>query len=273
MLSLKSICKYITKSQVLWAIFLIFIAITTPVISSAHAEEDIFYYAKVESDNVYFYSSPAENGQRLFEIPNTYFVKLIGDENQTFYLAEYSDMVGYVKKSEVTAMDGTPANPYATSNFRIFSLEGIGLYSSPSLNEDNRIANIPYLAENLVYYGRIEGEETIPDKSDIWYYCRYNDTLDYGYVYSVFCDQLTDFVSNNEYFDVVEPSFESPSGLSGLSPVAMTFIVIGVSLPCIVVIYLLIKPTLLKDKVLNNHPKVHKKRHGDYYEFDESDLN
>lgn len=62
-------------------------------------------------------------------------------------------------------MDGTPINPYATSSFRIFSLEGIGLYSSPYFNEENKLAEIPYLTDDLTFYGYKIGEQSIPEKA------------------------------------------------------------------------------------------------------------
>lgn len=241
------------------------------------SQADDFYFAKVQSENVYLYSNPIDSSENiLFEIPKTYFVKLLDDENSDFYYAQYSDQFGYVKKNDVVAMDGIPQEPYATSSFRIFSLEGMGLYSTPSLIEENMIIEIPYLTDNLVYYGKIIGQQAIPDKSNEWYYCKYTstDTL-FGYVYSVFCDKLTDFADNYESFNIItSPTFSSSSSGNGLSTVAMTFIVIGVSIPCIIVFYLLVKPTIFKEKTSAGQTKIPKKRrHGDYYEFDESDLN
>lgn len=271
--------KKIIKNLFLLSIFIIFYCFLVVFSSFAanFSHADNFYFAKIQKEGVYFYSNPIDSSEyALFEVPNTYFVKLLGDENSLFYYAQYSDQFGYVKKSDVVAMDGSPQNPYATSSFRIFALEGMGLYSSPSLSTEDEIAQIPYLTDDLVYYGKISGQQAIPDKSNEWYYCKYtsSDTL-YGYVYSVFCDKLTDFADNYETFNIItSPTFSSSITPEGLSTVAMTFIVIGVSIPCIIVIYLLVKPTLFKEKAINNHTKIPKKRrHGDYYEFDESDLN
>lgn len=229
------------------------------------------YYAKVMEENVYLYSQPIDDAQYfMFSIPESYFVLLLGQENEDFFYAQYDDLFGYVKKDEVVVMDGTPAQPFASSQFRIFALEGMGLYSSPYFNNESILLEIPFLADNLVYYGNIQGQ-SIPGKSGIWYYCSYQGEK--GYVYSVFCDNL-DVTVNNEMFNVVDSPFFDDGSPNSLSPVAMTFIIIGVSLPCVVVIYLLIKPTFTREKVLDNNSKIHKrKRHGDYYEFDESDLN
>lgn len=263
---------FLTFSLVLIISFIFVFSINNSPALSSNAQE--YYYAKIQNENAFFYSNPIDNNENmLFKLPNTYFVKLLDEENTNFYYCQYSDQYGYIKKSDVIVMDGTPINPYATSSFRIFSLEGIGLYSSPYFNEENKLAEIPYLTDDLTFYGYKIGEQSIPEKSDVWYYCRLNTNSLYGYVYSVFCDQLTEIPVNNEYFSIINsPIFGNADSPKGLSSVAMTFIIIGVSLPCVIVIYLLVKPTLLKDKVLNNKPKL-KKRHGDYYEFDESDLN
>ncbi len=236
-----------------------------------------YYYAKIQKDNVYFYSSPIDNNEyMLFEIPNSYFVKLLDKEDSLFYYAQYNDQFGYVKIDDVVAMNGTPQSPYFISSICVYNFEGLGLYSSPYQIEENKLVIVPHLSSTITYYGKIYGQEAIPNESDIWYYCKYTSNSEiYGYVYSEFCYNFEQPSINNEYFTVIgNPNFNGSNDIDGLSTVAMTFIIIGVSIPCLIVIYLLVKPSLLKEKVFNNHPKIDKKkRHGDYYEFDESDLN
>lgn len=239
----------------------------------AHAEN--VYYAKITNNDVCFYSTPSKNNlSTLFVIPQSYFVKLIDDENEDFYYAKYKDLYGYVLKNEVVVMNGTPVKPFPTAHFRIFSPEGQGLYTSPYLNENNKITTIPYLSQNITYYGTLLGEQVIPDKSAEWYYCNYSSNDNYfGFVYSVFCDKLEEFSINSETFDIINsPQFNEKSASQELSSTSMVFIIIGVSLPCLIVMYLLLKPTLLKEKVINQSSHKRKNR-GDFYEFDESDLN
>ena len=239
------------------------------------AYADKTYYAKVEEDNVYFYSSPSKSTQStLFEIPNSYFVLLLGEQNEDFYYAKYKDVYGYVLKNSVSVLDGTPLNPFANITFRVFATQGLGLYFSPYQNENNLVSTVPFLTNNIACYGKIIGEQLIPDKSNEWFYCNYQaDENYYGYVYSVFCDKITDVEYNNERFSIIEnPSFTDETIENTLSNTSMIFIVIGVSLPSLVVIYLLIKPTFIKEKSLTINHRPRKKRHADYYEFDESDL-
>ena len=243
--------------------------------NKAFAEQSVSYFAKIQAEGVYFFQQPFdEDAQRLFCLPRSYFVKILSEENETFYRAQYDDVYGYVRKSDVVVMDGTPTTPYASARFRVFSLNGLGLYSSPQFIEGNLRAQIPYLTENIVYYGPISGEQTIPDKTNVWYYCRVTDTSQRGYVYSVFCDKLTEIPVNTQSFAIVsDPNFGSATPVHSLSPVAMAFIVIGVSLPCLIVIFLLLKPSLQKQPSLSSGKKQKSGKRSDYYEFDESDLN
>lgn len=243
-------------------------------VPTTYADESI--YAKVEKNGVYLYSKPNSNeSNKLFELPNSYFVRLLKKENDEFFYCSYKDVNGYVKISEVIAMSGKPQNPFIEASFRVYLPEGIGLYSSPTYSDQYRQTTIPYLTDTLTYYGTITGQEAIPDKSSVWIYCKFSyDRITYGYVYSVFCDKLPSISTNNERFNIVDnPFFSSSQKSTELTSVAMGFILVGVSLPCLIVLYLLIRPTWAKEKVEKSKPKLRAKRNKDYFEFDESDLN
>lgn len=239
------------------------------------SKADTIIYAKVETENAFMYTTPnSEDKNKLFILPQTYFVKLINVANDDFYYCSYKDIKGYVKKNEVVAMNGTPAHPYVEGLFRTFSLEGLGIYSSPQLSSEKCLATIPYLTDDLIYYGTITGQELIPEKSDQWIYCKYNDESSVcGYVYSVFCDKVPKITDNTESFEIISNPFTKTTKPSELSPVAMGFIIVGVALPCLIVLFFLIKPTLLKDKLNFPSPKLRAKKNRDYFEFDDSDLN
>lgn len=237
----------------------------------SNADEIIF--AKIENNESFLYSSPTDQDKfKLFILPQSYFVKLINQANDDFYYCSYKDIKGYVRKNQVTAMKGTPAQPYVEGLFRVFSLEGTGLYALPTLSA-TKLSTIPYLTDNLVYYGVIKGQ-AIPEKTDEWIYCRYSyDQNLYGYVYSVFCDKTPIYTQNTERFEVVDKPFEKEVSPNELSSTAMGFIIAGVALPCLIVIILLIKPALLKEKLTRQKPRLRARRNRDYFEFDDSDLN
>ncbi len=260
------------KKLILFSTILLFSLSFFYLIPLSHSATS--YYAKVEEEGVFLYSNPqiGQNNQ-LFELPKTYFVRLYEDASDDFYYCAYKDIYGYVKKSEVSVMSGTPTNPYVEAQFRVYSINGLGLYSSPKLDENLKIIDIPFLTDNLVYYGLLTGQEAVPEKSNKWIYCKYSASNNvYGYVYSVFCDNLTSFSPNNETFDIVETPFPSKQSISELTPIAMGFIIVGVSLPCLIVLYLLVRPSMQREKIETTKPKMKAKRHKDYFEFDDGDL-
>ena len=264
------------KKSIILSIFILFqFVFSSPLLKISNAAQKQTFYAKVEKEESYFYSDPIDqDSSKMFVLPASYFVYLTDQAGDEFFVAQYKDLYGYVKKQDVTVMSGTPNTPFASANFTISNPEGVSLYASPSFSNSSKLARIEYLTIISTYYGSLPGEN-VPELENEWYYCKINqDENDiFGYVYSYFCYKESTIPTNTETFDVVEnPAFEiSPTLSQPLSEVAMAFIVIGVSLPCLLIIYLLIKPSLQKGKFTEKRKP--KKRHGDYFEFDENDLN
>ena len=159
------------KKIIVIFIFLLSICLVTPA-QYIYASGE--FYGRILSTNIYLYSSPSssdDNQNQIFMLPITYFVKLLGDENDLYYKAEYKGIFGYVKKSEVSCIDKTPVTPYANNiSFRIFTPSGANLRTSP--NETNGISNlvttIPFMCTNLEFYGQALGEEAISYKGNVW---------------------------------------------------------------------------------------------------------
>ncbi len=253
---------------------------------------DSVYYGRAIENGIYIYSSPTildDKSNRIFEIPKTYFVQLLGDENDLFYKASYNSIYGYVLKSEVSCINQTPQNAYAINiNFRVFTPSGANLRSSPneSKGATNLITSIPFLETNLVYYGICEGEEAISYKGNIWYYCKYitQNQEYYGYVYSPLCDLLTPINENTEKFEYVTPNFsvpdkngDDPDKYLSISTPWQIIIIVLISLPCIFIIYFLFKQTKIamqqpkksnSVKMKKKKKKISRLKHSDYYELD-----
>ncbi len=262
------------KKLILLMFFAFFISFISPQISEQKAfAKSTEIYAKITSNNIYFYSLAEEKEEcKLFLLPASYFVLLLSAK-EDFYYAKYQDVFGYVKQSDVVPMRGVPSNPYAKASFRVFALDGLGLFKSPKMSAE-KIATLPYLCDDFTFYGCINGEEAVPNKSNQWYFVKYSQSGKMGYVYSVFCDNFSTIPQNSETFEVISsPLFTEEEASAELSPVAMTFIVIGVSLPCLIVLYLLIKPNMYKEKLPKDKTQYKAKNGRDYFEFDESDLN
>lgn len=237
------------------------------------------YYAKILSDNVYLYSSASDDENcRLFVVPNSYFVLLIG-ESGNYYHAKYSGIVGYVKKSDVTPMDGVPVCPFASQSFRAFAQNGLDVYASPHASAST-LGKLSFLQDNVALYGTASGDELFPKSTTTWFYCSFNSggNAINGYVFSYFCDNLSLASENLEYFSEISTPLSFDDGLpsdGGLSDTATAMIVLGVSLPCLVILYLILTPkkrgALAKSHRKEKSPP--QKRGRDYYEFNEDDLN
>lgn len=242
-----------------------------------------FVYARITQNQTYLYSSPStEEFNKLFCLPTTYFVLLTGDcENENFYCATYMGISGYVQKSQVTPVVGSPITPYANSySFRIFIPSGVELRSSPSsTNPFNILTSIPYLSTNQIFIGTLNGDEQISQKGNLWYYCKYVDGANQyvGYVYSAFCDLLAPIVDNTENLEVMTTSPFAPIVIETqtqtqnqgfLESNLKIIIIIAICLPFLFVIYLLFKPTKLVIDNGKSKKKIHRLKKSEFYEFD-----
>ena len=252
------------------------------------------YFGRALTTNVYLYSSPTiveDKSNMIFEIPITYFVELLDDENELFYKAQYNGIYGFILKSEVSCINQTPLVPFVNNaSFRVFTPSGANLRATPneSLGASNLITSIPFMSTNMVYYGICKGEEAISYKGDVWYYCKYiKENQEYfGYVYSPLCDLLTQFPQNTESFTYVTPDFSYTEQTTqiveeylNLSSPWQIILIIVVSLPCIIIIYFLFKPTkiAIQKSKKSSKPKKQKKisrlKRSDYYELDSDYFN
>lgn len=285
------------KKKILFICLIIFLCfVILPLKLDSKVQADNYtagspQYARVKGSNVKLYKTPTEvedYSNVHFTVPESYFVELLDYENEKFFSARYLDTYGYVKISEVQCVSGIPQNPFVNkASFRVFAPNGLELRSSPSQSDGlNVITNINYLETNLQYYGKIDGEEAISYKGNEWYYCKYtkNGQEQKGYVYSVFCDLLTTISTNTEVLEYVsEPTFETKetggqvetdTSISSLPSVTQILIIVAVCVPCILIIYLLFRPTKITARAYQNaaenaSKKKKKSRKQDYYEYEE----
>lgn len=243
-------------------------------------------YTHITARDIYLYSQPINSDNyKLFAVPISFFVELTGnagDSENLFYSAKYMDIAGYIKKSEVSAVQGTPVSPYANNlSFRVFSPSGLDLRSSPSsLTPFNIVINVPFRETGLVYYGSCSGEEMISQRGSDWYYCKYISSSNkyFGFLYSGLCDLLPVIPTNSENLPAYEGELfqQTPTepvnqtnGLD-LSNWIKAIIVVAICLPCFLIIYLLFKPTkLIVDNGAKGKSKIKKLRRSEYYELDD----
>lgn len=281
------------KFMFIFFIFYILSALNYAPFSKVFAKTT--YFGRALTTNIYIYTSPVvtdDKSNLLFEIPTTYFVELLSEENELFYKAQYNGIYGYVLKSEVSCIDQTPLMPFVNNaSFRVFTPSGANLRTSPneSLGASNLITSIPFMSTNLVFYGICKGEESISYKGNVWYYCKYiKENQEYmGYIYSPLCDLLTQFPQNTESFTYITPDFSYKSDITTnsqenyltISSPWQIVLIIVVSLPCIIIIYFLFKPTKIAmqksrtSKKSKKQKKVSRLKRSDYYELDSDYFN
>lgn len=220
-------------------------------IPCVYAENKQTYFARVMFDQVYLYKSPTVDdsiNNIYFELPKTYFVELTESATNDFYKANYLNFTGFVKKSSVQAVDSIPNNPYLqNATFRVYADLSRQLKSEPNNSSlsSNQVAVIPNLTRNITYFGKIIGESLIEGRTNVWYYCKYSADKDYyGYVYSDFCDELTEIVDNTENLTYINnPTFEEEKNTNSM-PTNSNFVAIIVcilSIPAIIFAFMVLK--------------------------------
>lgn len=218
------------------------------------------YYARIMFEQVYLYKTNQNDNSIsniYFELPKTYFVLLTGEVGD-FYKAKYLNFTGYVKKDSVQATSSTPANPFLNNiSFRVYANLSENLWSQPSVSS-NLITAIPHLNKNLEYYGKIQGESLIDGRTNIWYYCKYNN--EYGYVYSDFCDEFTPYTSNTETVNYISnPTFNiapQPTNTIPQNSNAVGIVVLILAVPAIIFVLMLLKSSRLFKTTTSSNKEV-----------------
>jgi len=261
------------KKIILLLIFVISFFLISPN-NYAIAESENNFFAKVQSTGVQFCSSPSENSS-LFEIPYSYFVKVeyVVDD---YYKVSYDGLEGYVKKSQVNLMKGKPTKPYANASYSVYI--SYPLYETPY--STSPIKTQLDKDATLKYYGTKIGEQ-LQEDNKIWYYSCFekNGEKIYGYVFSLvaFNSPSKNISINDEIFETISDDklFPSTSEFKNLSVGTKIMLIIAISVPSLLILYFLIKPskimqvTKTRKRLKKESRKIH---HGDYFEFDESEL-
>lgn len=238
----------------------------------ALAEEENFY-AKVQTSGVMFYSDKSAESA-VFEIPYSYFVKVNAVDGD-YFSATYKNFSGYVKKNQVKLMKGTPKLPYAQNSFRVFT----PFYLYESASKASAIQCELTESTPVEYYGTLDGQ-ALNSTTSQWLFGSVvsGDQTYFGYVYSALVNVVPSPLTNTEIFEVVnEEALNSTNGgeFSTLSNGTKVMLIISISLPSILILYFLIKPSKIAQitKTRKQIKKEHKKvSHGDYFEFDETQL-
>lgn len=239
----------------------------------AYAEEGQEYYAKIQSTNAQFCASPNENSA-IFNLPYSYFVKVEYSVDD-YYKVVYKDLNGYVKKDKVALMSGTPTKPFATATFKLFV--PYSMYQNAD-NSSNVIFQTSNTEQLFDYYGTKTGQQVM-SSNNTWYYCSVDADQQkmFGYIFSGVTDYLSTISTNSETFDIVSDKVleNSTTEFNTLSTGTKVILIVAISVPSVLILYFLIKPAkIMQITKTKKSPKKRspKTQHGDYFEFDESQL-
>ncbi len=254
--------------------------------------ENTSFFAQIQSENVFLFED--KGTKPIFELPNTYYVKLLEDETDGYYKAQYRNITGFVRASEVQCVDEHPFTIYLENvNFRILASQSAELRSTPSrtLGLATLICELPLYETNFTYYGKIHGEEVVSNRSDVWYYVSYtkNGVSQFGYIYSGLTDNFTTFTNlsfslypiakhdwSSSESPITSPSFEPPNSFE-------LAIIIAITTPALILLFFMLKTSkrtrpiraknsgdIIKMPPPNTATSIpHKKKRGkDYYEID-----
>ena len=213
-------------------------------------------YAQIRSDNTYLYKTPnsLDLTNVYFALPNSYFVLLISNYDNNFYKVEYRDLVGFVLKDEVVAVNEKPQKPYLTDiSFRVFSSDGVKVMSSPFENAYS-VETLEVMSQ-VDYYGFTIGYEKIENRGSVWFYGK---TLSgsTGYFYKGLCDNLTNIPLNTESVTpLTSHPFEDNDNsylynLISLTPALKVILILLVTVPSVFLILLLFLPHKIKKQKL-----------------------
>lgn len=209
-------------------------------------------YAQITTKGVYIYKTPQVNNHIkniICVAEYTYYVEIVSKYNESFYKVNYNGVNGgYVLIDEVKKVKGIPENPYP-SDIKLTTYDkNCYLRSTPS-KEDNTISIIPSKYNGLKFIGMTYGEQIGDFDDNIWYLVEYLDIQ--GYIYNEYIASINTIYpnteklsySNNDYDKIINP----------LSNNTAIIIIIGLSLPTLIIIYILYKkPKKIKIKKQNN---------------------
>lgn len=223
-------------------ILLSIITITfVPHAARATADEPNPCYALIGDDAI-FYSLSDSTFKPLFVLPSGYFVRLTGETDGDYLVANYLDLTGYVLSYAVEKVDYVPRYKYAETNSLTITGDGhpVNIRSAPDHTSINVLTEIP--DETTTYfYGTITGSAQVPALGDLWYYVRTSPNGTRGYVYSLYADAkpVAANVIEREPGEPTDPTAEEVTTSDGYTAREEAIIVISLCVPAIVVMYLL----------------------------------
>lgn len=200
-------------------------------------------YGRVITNNAMLLKTPTKVEDSLncyFILEETYFVVVINEENNDYYYVNYQDIKGYVKKNDIQLVNEQISFPYLT-NITFDIIKPCFITNTPKNNTSSQIISLTPQT-NIVFYGKIYGDEIYKNSGNLWYYCKIengNNSI-LGYVHSSFTNNISP-ITQNTIVTTNLISSNQTSNLLNLNLTTQTTLIIVVSLPILFIIFLLLK--------------------------------
>lgn len=200
-------------------------------------------FGRVVTNNAMLLKTPTKVEDSLncyFLLEETYFVIVLNEENNDFYYVSYQDVKGYVKKNDIQLVNEQISFPYLT-NITFDIIKPCFLSNTPKNNTSSQIISLTPQT-NIVFYGKIYGDEIYKNSGNLWYYSKIQNGENFitGYIHSSYTNNLSPITQNT----IVTTKFISSgqtTNLLNLNLTSQTTLIIVVSLPILFILFLLLK--------------------------------
>lgn len=200
-------------------------------------------YGQIISSSDIYRSSNLEDSVTniICSLEPSYYVKIIMDYSQDAYKVMYFNEMGYVKKSVIKQVFGTPITPYP-SNIYISINKKCYFRSSPIVSKSNTLSILD-INTQINYIGTANGDEVMDLNGNIWYYCSYENIT--GYVYSGYTDGVSSIMPNLEQLSFIK-NVDNLDTLNPLSDTSCILLIIVILIPVLLMLYMLYRPNKKK---------------------------
>lgn len=198
------------------------------------------HFAKVEKSTIFYdFPSKVKEDNQKFILEETYFVKVLGEEKEFFYV-NYLNLKGYVLKENLELVNEKIEKPFL-KNVTFTTTKKTYLYSRPKFSENLVLENINE-KENILYIGKIFGE-SIDESGNVWYYSclQKNGKEIYGYIHSSFTNNLSPITENQEISTKLISNVSNTYKLLSLDFNSQGMIILIISVPLFLLFFLFTK--------------------------------
>ena len=243
-----------------WIIFAVFLFMFVSIFTVKQTQTTVAStsktsgYAQIITNDCYLLKD-AKQDSKWFLLEQSYFVQVTEDFDNVFYKVKYLDFNGFVEKSKVNFVEEYPDTPFLSGiTFDIYSLGNVCMRSSPLTinNDSNILCTIPLNTKDILYYGKISGEEAIDGLGNIWYYSAYQDEFNNvykGYIYAPLTSNLSNITTSDQIVTFVDITGFTPiDTLLYLNLSTKNMLIVITALPCLAVVMLMVIPSKIKQK-------------------------